>query len=82
MAKIRKTPHFVRMEEKYLKKLSPEQRETYFRNVETFELGSDGLRRLDPHRLSGNLKGFHSFTCLRDRFRNDRIRFEIVSESD
>jgi len=82
MPKIEKTNHFIKMEEKYLKRLNPKQKCQYFSNVEQFEKSKsqEFFDKMKTHPLSWDSQGFHSFTCLHDTDRKDRIKFEILDD--
>ncbi|MDD2515845.1 MAG: hypothetical protein PHF26_01375 [Candidatus Gracilibacteria bacterium] len=83
MIKINKPPYFCKTEKKYLSKLSKPQKEDYEKRVKDFEKNEDPVHiKNDTHSLTGDLKGFHSFTCCRSNGRSDRIIFSINSESN
>lgn len=79
MIEITKTWKFSKMESKYLKKLTPKQIEQYNENLDLFESNSENSHYLlNTHALKGEWKGYESFTCLSNSWRDDRIIFKIL----
>jgi hypothetical protein len=58
MPKIEKTQQFLRMEERYLKKLNPKQKDIYLFNLEQFENSKsrEFFDKIKTHALQGDLK--------------------------
>lgn len=67
------------MELKYLKKLNPKQISLYNENLNLFSEGwNDNHYLLHTHPLKWDFSWYHSFTCLRSWWRDDRIIFKIL----